>query len=102
MQTTPLQLGDAIYNAATQSFEARVTVHDHTGTRSYACAIAAPITMEFEDAARGLSIQAMRRHRRGQPDATRLALPTPRLTTRASMLRGLAQTHFGTRTPRAA
>ena len=51
MQTVPLELSDVIYNAATQSFEARVTVHDRTGARSYACAIDAPITMEFADAA---------------------------------------------------
>ena len=61
MQTVPLQLSDVIYNAATQSFEALVTVHDAGQARSYACAIDAPITMEFADAASGLATQAMRR-----------------------------------------
>ena len=77
MQTVPLELSDVIYNAATQSFEARVTVHDRTGARSYACAIDAPITMEFADAADGLVTQALRRHARGRADATRLPTATP-------------------------
>ena len=64
MQIVPLQLTDVIYNAATQSFDALVTVHDSTGARSYACSIDAPITMEFDDAAQGLVTQAMRRHER--------------------------------------
>ena len=65
MYTIPLQLSDVIYNAANQTFEALVTVHDQSGTRRYACAISAPINMEFEDAAKGLSTQAMRQHERG-------------------------------------
>lgn len=77
MQTVPLELSDVIYNAATQSFEALVIVHDKTGARSYACAIDAPITMEFADAASGLATQAMRRHARGHADATRLPSATP-------------------------
>lgn len=64
MHTLPLQFSDVIYNAATQRFEALVTVHDHSGARRYACAISAPIDMAFEEAAKGLSIQAMRRHDR--------------------------------------
>ncbi|MEW9919824.1 orotidine 5-phosphate decarboxylase [Marimonas sp. MJW-29] len=62
MYTCPIQLSDVRYNAATQSFEASVTVHDNSTVRRYACAIDAPITMTFEDAARGLSRQAIRRH----------------------------------------
>ncbi|MEO0766064.1 MAG: orotidine 5-phosphate decarboxylase [Pseudomonadota bacterium] len=65
MYTIPLQFSDVIYNAANQTFEALVTVHDASGARRYACAIHAPIDMEFEDAARGLSTQAIRRHGRG-------------------------------------
>ncbi len=77
MQTVPLQLGDVIYNAASQRFEALVTVHDRPGARRYACAIDAPIDMEFEDAARGLSTQAMRRHKRGQTDSVIETTPDP-------------------------
>ena len=77
MQTVPLQLSDVIYNAATQSFEALVTVHDKTGARSYACAINAPITMEFQDAAKGLAKQAVRRHTHGRADAAHMPSATP-------------------------
>ena len=62
MYTCPIQLKDVRYNAATQCFEASVTVHDNSTVRSYACAIAAPITMNFDDASRGLARQAIRRH----------------------------------------
>lgn len=61
MQTQPIQLSDVIYNAATQNFEALVTVHRDGRTCRYACAINAPITMTFEDAAEGLARQALRR-----------------------------------------
>ncbi|WP_299694450.1 orotidine 5-phosphate decarboxylase [uncultured Tateyamaria sp.] len=84
MQTVPLQLSDVIYNAATQSFEALVTVHDHSGARSYACAIDAPITMEFHDAAQGLATQAMRRHTHGRADGTHMPSATP--STRAGRM----------------
>ncbi|MFL4469053.1 orotidine 5-phosphate decarboxylase [Tateyamaria armeniaca] len=69
MHTVPLQLNDVIYNAANQTFEALVSVHDASGARRYACAIDAPIDMEFKDAAKGLSKQALRRHKRGQTDS---------------------------------
>lgn len=62
MYTCPIQMKDVRYNAINQSFEATITVHDNTILRSYACAIQAPITTSFEDAARGLSKQAIRRH----------------------------------------
>jgi hypothetical protein len=62
MQTRPIQLTDVIYNAATQCFEALVTVQDGEQLRRYACAIDAPITMSYRDAADGLSRQALRRH----------------------------------------
>lgn len=63
MQTLKTELTDVIYNAATQEFEARVTVHDGDKRVSYACALHAPITMSFEDAAAGLATQALRRHK---------------------------------------
>ncbi|MEP5728727.1 MAG: orotidine 5-phosphate decarboxylase [Sulfitobacter sp.] len=62
MYTRPIQLSDVRYNAATQSFEATVTVYDKTTQRTYACAINAPISMSFEQASEGLTRQALRRH----------------------------------------
>lgn len=102
MQTVPLQLSDVIYNAATQSFEALVIVHDAQTVRSYACAIAAPITMEFADAASGLATQALRRHTRGRPDSVHASLPaTPRATRRTDWRRFILAP-LASRTPRAA
>ncbi len=63
MFTSPIQLTDVRYNAAEQQFEAAVRVLDRGGRRSYACAIKAPISMSFEQAAEGLAKQALRRHR---------------------------------------
>ncbi|WP_152612983.1 orotidine 5-phosphate decarboxylase [Tateyamaria sp. ANG-S1] len=103
MQTVPLQLSDVIYNAATQSFEALVTVHDTDGAHSYACAIDAPITMAFEDAAAGLAKQAMRRHTYGQRRATPLpAAHAPRRANRLAGLRRMTIDKFATLRPRAA
>ncbi|WP_420013029.1 orotidine 5-phosphate decarboxylase [Tateyamaria sp.] len=104
MQTVPLQLSDVIYNAATQSFEALVTVHDSRNTRSYACAIDAPIDMTFENAARGLAIQAMRRHTHGRADATHMpAAAVPQRAGRmATGLRRMTIDRFATLTARAA
>ncbi len=62
MQTNPIQMSDVFYNAAEQSFEAVVTVHDGDRSRKYACSICAPITLSYKDAATGLSKQALRRH----------------------------------------
>lgn len=62
MQQCPVELNNVIYNATTQSFEALVAVHTPQGTRRYACAIDAPITMTYADAASGLATQALRRH----------------------------------------
>ncbi|KZY25995.1 MULTISPECIES: orotidine 5-phosphate decarboxylase [unclassified Sulfitobacter] len=62
MQTRQIQLTEVIYNAANQTFEALVTVNDGDLTRKYACAIDAPISMSFEDAADGLRRQALRRY----------------------------------------
>ncbi|MEX0370146.1 MAG: hypothetical protein AB3N09_05895 [Tateyamaria sp.] len=103
MQTVPLQLSDVIYNAATQSFEALVTVHDTGETRSYACAIDAPITMAFEDAAAGLAKQAMRRHTHGRTRALTLpAAIAPRRPNRLAGLRRMTIDKFATLRPRAA
>ena len=103
MQTVPLQLSDVIYNAATQSFEALVTVHDSQGARSYACAIDAPITMPFSDAANGLATQAMRRHTHGRAGATHMpsATPSPRAG-RATVWRKLVLDRFTAGQTRAA
>ncbi|MEO0401488.1 MAG: orotidine 5-phosphate decarboxylase [Pseudomonadota bacterium] len=103
MQIVPLQLTDVIYNAATQSFDALVTVHDTTGARSYACSIDAPITMEFDDAAQGLVTQAMRRHTHGRADGAQM--PTAAVPQRAGRLAGLRRMtidRFATQSPRAA
>lgn len=104
MQTVPLQLSDVIYNAATQSFEALVTVHDGDSARSYACAISAPITMEFDEAARGLATQAMRRHTRDRFVATHMpAAIAPRRVNRLAGLRRMTtDTFFALRRPHAA
>ncbi|MEP4195023.1 MAG: hypothetical protein ABJL99_05225 [Aliishimia sp.] len=69
MQTLKTETTDVIYNAAAQSFEAKVTVHEADQSVTYACAIDAPITMSFEDAAEGLATQALRRH--NVPDGLR-------------------------------
>tara|TARA_R110002049_G_scaffold117332_7_gene270776 strand:- start:3998 stop:4312 length:315 start_codon:yes stop_codon:yes gene_type:complete len=79
MQTQPIQLTDVIYNAATQSFEALVTVHDADRTQKYMCAINAPITMTFEDAADGLTRQAVRRHRTGHGPSSEILRQKPAL-----------------------
>ncbi|KIN63228.1 Orotidine 5'-phosphate decarboxylase [Sulfitobacter noctilucicola] len=62
MYTCPIQIKDVRYNAASQSFEAAVTIHDNATVRTYACDFSAPMTLSFEDAAKGLSKQAVRRH----------------------------------------
>lgn len=61
MQTSSIQLSDVIYNAANQTFEALVSIHNEGRMRKFACAIKAPISMSFEQAAEGLTKQAIRR-----------------------------------------
>lgn len=68
MQTRPIQLSDVIYNAANQCFEALVTVDTGETARKYPCAIKAPITMSFDEAAIGLTKQALRRHQSNSAD----------------------------------
>jgi hypothetical protein len=60
-----VHINDVIYNASTQCFEALVSVSAGTRAAKYPCAIEAPITMSFEDAADGLMTQALRRHSQG-------------------------------------
>ena len=77
MYTCPVELSDVRYNASIGCFEASVTVHDSSTVRKYACAIAAPISTTFEEAAKGLARQAIRRHQhRGGLFSERL----PRMT----------------------
>jgi hypothetical protein len=75
-----IELSDVIYNAADQSFEALVTIHEPRSHYRYACSIIGPITMTFEDAAQGLTRQAQRRHRmaRGLRSETRHHIPPAR------------------------
>ncbi len=63
MQTSKVKISDVIYNAATSSFEALVTVYGEHMPRKYACSIDAPIALPFEEAAAGLKRQALRRHK---------------------------------------
>ncbi|MDF1727283.1 MAG: orotidine 5-phosphate decarboxylase [Sulfitobacter sp.] len=62
MNNDPVRMEGVHYNAATQSFEATVTVFGAEGTRNYACAIEAPISTTYEEAADGLARQARRRY----------------------------------------
>ncbi|MGP6088463.1 hypothetical protein [Antarctobacter jejuensis] len=61
------------YNAAEQCFEALVTVVTPQGILRIASQYAAPITTEFEEAARGLWIRA--RLRLGTPEIMQVRLP---------------------------
>lgn len=63
MTQPKIRISDVLYNAATQCFEAMVTVDTGTHAKKYACEIEAPITMSFEQAAQGLRKQALRRHK---------------------------------------
>lgn len=66
MEYTRVDITDVAYNAATQSFEAMVTVASNAQATRYPCTIEAPITMSFEQAAQGLRKQALRQHRSGK------------------------------------
>ena len=77
MHSRPVQLSEVIYNAANQCFEALATVHGNDHTRKYACAINAPISMSFEDAAEGLTRQALRRHEGRVGVYSEISVPTP-------------------------
>jgi hypothetical protein len=103
MQRHTVELSNVIYNAASQRFEALATVHGGTEARKFACAIEAPIDMSFEDAATGLTTQALRRnagrgglsskhmfHPSKVQRALRSVLPTKRSFDPFDMLRRLA------------
>jgi|TARA_B110000090_G_scaffold11555_1_gene11623 hypothetical protein len=79
MQNQAVELNSVIYNAANQRFEALTTVYAETTSRSFACAINAPIDMTFKDAAKGLTIQALRRFNgnAGLSSAHPLSFPSP-------------------------
>ena len=62
MKQTQIQISDVFYNAATQCFEALVSVGPSTDTKKYPCSIKAPMSMGFDEAAKGLSTQALRQH----------------------------------------
>ncbi|RKE97379.1 hypothetical protein [Sulfitobacter guttiformis] len=64
MTNTFIELNNVVYNAATQCFEALVTVETDTTTKTYPCAIEAPMSMSFEQAALGLQEQAVRRSKK--------------------------------------
>ncbi|MFD2739767.1 orotidine 5-phosphate decarboxylase [Sulfitobacter aestuarii] len=77
MHTRPVQMTDVTYNAANQCFESLVTLHHGDRPRRYACAIDAPITMSFEDAAAGLHRQALRSAAAETGLQSRIARPAP-------------------------
>ena len=79
MQNQAVELNSVIYNAANQSFEALATVYAETTPSSFACAINAPIDMNFKDAAKGLTTQALRRFNgnAGLSSAHPLSMPSP-------------------------
>ncbi len=62
MYTCPIELDDVRYNAATQSFEAAVRLHDGPITRTYPCSVEAPLSTAFEYATRRLSALAIQQH----------------------------------------
>ena len=82
MQSPAHQISDVIYNAASQQFEALVTIHGDDQSHRYPCAIDAPISMPFEAAASALSRQAARLHE--SATGLRSAFPVKVRKTRAN------------------
>lgn len=66
MKSVPTQMSDVIYNATEQKFEATVTFHEPDGAIRYACALDAPISMDFDTAAKGLMRLARKQHAAGE------------------------------------
>ena len=98
MQTLKTELSDVIYNAAEQTFEAKVTVHEGAEQYTYPCSMPGAIDVSFEDAAKGLTDQALRRH--GKPTLLRsvlshAALPKLRVIKRPKLRRGLPIGQYG-------
>lgn len=58
----PTSIENLGYNPALEQFEAIVTMHRGGDTYRYACAIAAPITADFDDLAPVFRDQALRAH----------------------------------------
>lgn len=99
MKNTDIQIGQVAYNAATQCFEALVSVHTNGQIKKFPCAIQAPITMSFERASEGLASQAMRMsgnraglHSQIRPHLATVRAGRPRFDPR----KWLAQLGFGT------
>ncbi|MEP2919962.1 MAG: orotidine 5-phosphate decarboxylase [Sulfitobacter sp.] len=63
MSKQKIQISEVVYNAANQCFEALVSVDTGNKMIKYPCSIDAPITMSFEQATKGLTTQALRRHK---------------------------------------
>ena len=60
MTPTIIKLDQVTYNASNRCFEALVKVQTGPVSRTYPCAIEAPLTMPFEKAAEALRLQALR------------------------------------------
>ncbi len=78
MNSPTVRIDHVHYNAASQSFEATVTVYGRHLARKFACSINAPITMSFEDAASGLAKQATRRFEKRQGLRSTLIASAPK------------------------
>ena len=80
MPSVPTQMSDVIYNATEQCFEATVTFHEPDGVTRYACALPAPMSVDFDSAATGLMRLARKQHqsRSGLFSQLTALMPAPR------------------------
>ncbi len=62
MITDPILETDIRFNAATNCFEACVTVHGAGPARDYACTVEGDLTMSMPEAEQALRAEALRRH----------------------------------------
>ncbi|BBU53987.1 MULTISPECIES: hypothetical protein [Mameliella] len=81
MSTWTPRIDQVRYNAAEQCFEALVTVVTPQGLLRVASQYAAPVTTDFEEAARGLWMRA--RLSLGTPERLQLRLPAVEMPTAA-------------------
>lgn len=81
MSTWTPRIDQVRYNAAEQCFEALVTVVTPQGLLRVASQYAAPVTTDFEEAARGLWMRA--RLSLGTPERLQLRLPAIEMSTAA-------------------
>ena len=81
MSTWTPRIDQVRYNAAEQCFEALVTVVPPQGLLRVASQYAAPVTTDFEEAARGLWMRA--RLSLGTPERLQLRLPAVEMPTAA-------------------